>query len=404
MDVLRCLLQQHRAPSSVIVSRRFGIGISQSGLMTAGPGEKQTNVVICSDVSGVVAPRTYRLLSRAIVGVSPHATAGVTLGTCTRSDSSTTMTWTRLFDNGDASDAQINAAGQTPIVFAVGTAPSISGFPSPMSSVMLDLAGALMPSPSPSAPPPPPAGELTATMVLTGSQYPLSEAPIATTAFGIATVFLDVNTLKATLWLTLFNVVDQTAAHIHAGSAISSGGVVLTLPTGNLSGHSVSLSAAEAESLGTGGAYINVHTTANPAGTSTGVYDRYPLSVRMTRTFATSLCRRASSADRVRRGWDGGVPDSCAASCDGLVVCARHRRRHGKGRHVGLGDAGCTGADADCCAHSRWRCVYACVGMRVCDCVSLSVFMRPRTVLYCTVATEPCLHTRSGHSSYAELV
>jgi hypothetical protein len=64
----------------------------------------------------------------------------------------------------------------------------------------------------------------------------------------------------------LLDVEGQTAAHVHAGSLLASGGVLFTLPLGNFSGVELSLTPQQVVDARNGDMYINVHTAANAAG------------------------------------------------------------------------------------------------------------------------------------------
>lgn len=69
--------------------------------------------------------------------------------------------------------------------------------------------------------------------------------------------------------LTLFNLVNQTAAHIHTGLIGSTGNVAVPLPVDSFVGQEFHLSDADTVTqLLAGNAYINIHTRASPAGES----------------------------------------------------------------------------------------------------------------------------------------
>jgi hypothetical protein len=66
--------------------------------------------------------------------------------------------------------------------------------------------------------------------------------------------------------LTLFGVVGQTMAHIHNGTLGTDGGVLITLPVGNVTDALFPVPAPVLDLLNRGAAYFNIHTTANPGG------------------------------------------------------------------------------------------------------------------------------------------
>lgn len=121
--------------------------------------------------------------------------------------------------------------------------------------------------------------ERTYTVSLTAAEE--VPAPKPTTATGTAQIILYRTGIE--FQLSAQNITGITMAHIHAGALGVAGPVVVTLflpgsPTGNVNGvfASGTLSAANLpagvtiESLKTlilsGGAYVNVHTSANPTG------------------------------------------------------------------------------------------------------------------------------------------
>ncbi len=62
------------------------------------------------------------------------------------------------------------------------------------------------------------------------------------------------------------DLVGQTAAHLHVGPVGGSGPVGISLPVGPVSMLVLPITAALAAQLLSGNVYINVHTTAYPAG------------------------------------------------------------------------------------------------------------------------------------------
>ncbi len=104
--------------------------------------------------------------------------------------------------------------------------------------------------------------------------------PAATNAGGVATFTVEGSAISFAL--TVQNIVNVTAAHIHQGGATETGNAIVelyggpttgvitseTLATGTIT--AAGLAAISMDSLlalmRTGSAYVNVHTTARPAG------------------------------------------------------------------------------------------------------------------------------------------
>jgi hypothetical protein len=111
--------------------------------------------------------------------------------------------------------------------------------------------------------------------------------PTTSTATGTATITRDGNTLSFDIQVNGITAV--VAAHIHSGTATANGPIRVTLfsgpTTGALSGRLVQGSATSTDVTGitfdallaemqSGGAYVNVHTTANPGGEIRGTIQK----------------------------------------------------------------------------------------------------------------------------------
>jgi len=107
-------------------------------------------------------------------------------------------------------------------------------------------------------------------------EFPVTGAqevpPVSTTADAQATVVLDMSNLRADVYCTFMGLSSAiTAAHIHTGAIGVNGPVVVPLAatagtTGQIAQSQVTLTAATAQAIASGGAYINLHSTNHPAG------------------------------------------------------------------------------------------------------------------------------------------
>ncbi len=109
--------------------------------------------------------------------------------------------------------------------------------------------------------------------------------------------------------MVLYNVDSQTAAHIHDGTLLTSGGVLYALPVGNFVDFAATLSAIEYDKMRAGGTYINVHTTANGGGecssciTASCVHHTYSvLNVSLWR-YCVVLQARSAAKSRSATSW-----------------------------------------------------------------------------------------------------
>ena len=123
--------------------------MSTTGTM-AGTATSKNNAVTGSPSNGYV--QQYDLLGNTMATIVTHPTSGCTNMAIMQAGGTTSMTWTREANNGDANDAQISLTGPTIVIWAFGTGPTYTDSPlPPMSWASVDLAGLATASPSPSA-------------------------------------------------------------------------------------------------------------------------------------------------------------------------------------------------------------------------------------------------------------
>ena len=98
---------------------RFGVGVSAYGSMYGTPN---TNAIICNPgAPGGPTAYQYDMLSYSFSDIRLHATSGTTNISCVQNAGQTIMSWTRLSNNGDNADAQIEVvSGDTYVVYAIG--------------------------------------------------------------------------------------------------------------------------------------------------------------------------------------------------------------------------------------------------------------------------------------------
>jgi len=109
--------------------------------------------------------------------------------------------------------------------------------------------------------------------------------PVTTAASGMTAFHYNAGTRELRYILTVANISNVTAAHIHRGAAGVNGPVAYTLfnssgggtlgPNSPVSG-TVTLTESDAALLTSGGLYVNVHTTTRPAGEIRGQIVRTP--------------------------------------------------------------------------------------------------------------------------------
>jgi hypothetical protein len=121
---------------------RIAVGISQNGFMVDNP---RSNVVICPGPGGTA--QQYQMTGKSASAIVADATAGTFGFSCSQSGGTTTMAWTRLVNNGNPGDAQIQTVGSTNVVYAVGLSSQFSSSaakPFPMSAAGVDFTQSLV--------------------------------------------------------------------------------------------------------------------------------------------------------------------------------------------------------------------------------------------------------------------
>ena len=115
----------------------------------AGTATSKNNAIMGFPDSGTALQ--YDFLGNTLASLVPNPTSGTTNLAVSQVGTTTTLTWRRLANNGDANDAQISLTGNTIVIWGFGGSNLYTASPLPaMSWVSVDLAGLATASPSPS--------------------------------------------------------------------------------------------------------------------------------------------------------------------------------------------------------------------------------------------------------------
>jgi hypothetical protein len=132
----------------------FGFGLSDKGLMAAGPTDLNSTCVLAIPAKSPPAAQ-YVITGFTSSSFQPHTQGGFKNITYKVEDGLATLSFSRPFESGIKGDAQISKSGATNVIFAVGTSASLSNYiMASMKSMSIDFSPA-PPPPSPPSPPPP---------------------------------------------------------------------------------------------------------------------------------------------------------------------------------------------------------------------------------------------------------